>query len=109
MIPAQLKKWLAFGSGIGIEIAGPRGSESLHITAVRVRPNGARVLSYLLFERRYCRHLMHLGYMDAMKQRERILDFLGYESPLRRHSGGRHSEESLTACASVLRVTAAGP
>jgi NTE family protein len=74
-----------------------------------LEPNGARVLSYLLFERRYCRHLMHLGYMDAMKQRERILDFLGYESQLRRHSGGRRSEERFTACAGVSRVTAAGP
>jgi hypothetical protein len=50
MIPAPLKKWCAFGSGIGIEIAGPHGSESLHITAVRVRPNGARVLSRLDIE-----------------------------------------------------------
>lgn len=50
MIPAPLKKWFAFGSGIGIEIAGPHGSESLHITAVRVRPNGARVLSRLDIE-----------------------------------------------------------
>jgi len=25
-----------------------------------LEPNGARVLSYLLFERGYCRHLMHL-------------------------------------------------
>ena len=74
-----------------------------------LEPNGARVLSYLLFERRYCRHLMHLGYMDAMKQRERILDFLGYESPLRRPGAGRHSQERFTACASVSRVTATGP
>jgi hypothetical protein len=74
-----------------------------------LEPNGARVLSYLLFERRYCRHLMHLGYMDAVKQRERILDFLGYESALRRPCGGRHSRERFTACASVFRVTAAGP
>jgi Tfp pilus assembly protein PilN len=38
-----LKKWLAFGSGVGIQIAGPKGAESLHISAVRVRPSGARV------------------------------------------------------------------
>jgi Tfp pilus assembly protein PilN len=51
MMPAPLKKWFAFGSGIGIAIAGPRSSESglesLHITAVRVRPTGARVLARL--------------------------------------------------------------
>ncbi|HEY2844055.1 MAG TPA: PilN domain-containing protein [Bryobacteraceae bacterium] len=35
---------LAVGSGAGFEIAGPRGSESLRISAVRVRPSGARVL-----------------------------------------------------------------
>jgi hypothetical protein len=39
----SLKKWLAFGSGVGIQIAGPKGAESLHISAVRVRPSGARV------------------------------------------------------------------
>ena len=44
MIPASLKKFLAFGSGVGIEISGPRGAETLRIAAVRVRPNGARVL-----------------------------------------------------------------
>jgi Tfp pilus assembly protein PilN len=50
MIPAVLKKFAAFGSGIGIEIAGPRGSESLRITAVRVRPAGVRVLGRLTIE-----------------------------------------------------------
>jgi NTE family protein len=45
-----------------------------------LEPNGARVLSYLLFERDYCRHLMHLGFMDAMTQRNSILSFLGYAS-----------------------------
>lgn len=50
MIPAPLKKWCAFGRGIGIEIAGPHGSETLRITAVRVRPNGGRVLARLDIE-----------------------------------------------------------
>lgn len=44
MIPAGLRKLLAIGSGAGFEIAGPRGSESLRVSAVRVRPSGARVL-----------------------------------------------------------------
>jgi NTE family protein len=43
-----------------------------------LEPNGARALSYLLFERDYCRHLMHLGFADAMAQRNSILSFLGY-------------------------------
>jgi hypothetical protein len=47
MIPADLKKWLAFGTGIGIEIVGAHGSETLHITAVRVRPSGARLIDRL--------------------------------------------------------------
>ncbi len=42
MIPSPVKKFLAFGSGVGIEISGPRGAETLRISAVRVRPNGAR-------------------------------------------------------------------
>lgn len=50
MIPASITKYLAFGSGVGIEIAGPRGAETLRITAVRVRPNGARVLESFSIE-----------------------------------------------------------
>jgi NTE family protein len=45
-----------------------------------LEPNGARVLSYLLFEGSYCRRLMHLGFIDAMSQRRNILSFLGYDS-----------------------------
>ncbi len=41
MIPAGIKKWLAAGSGVGIQITGPRGAESMHIAAARVRPGGA--------------------------------------------------------------------
>ncbi|MBV8845407.1 MAG: hypothetical protein JO307_21570 [Bryobacterales bacterium] len=40
MIPPAIKKWLAIGSGVGIQITGPKGSESLRIAAVRVRPGG---------------------------------------------------------------------
>ncbi len=50
MIPAGLKKWFAIGTGIGIEIAGPKGAESLTVSAVRVRPNGARALGRLIVE-----------------------------------------------------------
>ena len=45
-----------------------------------LEPNGARVLSYLLFERAYCRHLMRLGFSDAMAQCVRILEFLGHDA-----------------------------
>jgi len=64
-------------------------------------PNGARVLSYLLFERGYCRHLMDLGFSDAMAQRERILNFLGYDSPVRRRNEDSHSREKVAVCASA--------
>lgn len=50
MISAGLKQWLAFGNGIGIEIAGPHGSESIRAAAVRVRPSGARVLAQFAVE-----------------------------------------------------------
>ena len=50
MIPAGIRKWAAIGSGAGLEIAGPRGSEALRISAVRVRPQGARVLGAFTIE-----------------------------------------------------------
>jgi len=50
MIPPAWRKWLAFGSGVGIEIEGPHGAESLHVAAVRVRPQGARVLGGFTIE-----------------------------------------------------------
>ena len=50
MIPAGLRKLLAIGSGAGFEIVGPRGSASLRVSAVRVRPSGARVLGGFTIE-----------------------------------------------------------
>jgi Tfp pilus assembly protein PilN len=50
MIPVSIRKYLAFGSGVGIEITGARGAETLRIAAVRVRPNGARVLGSFSIE-----------------------------------------------------------
>jgi Tfp pilus assembly protein PilN len=42
-----MRKWLAFGSGVGIEM----GREDLIATVVRVRPSGVRVLGQLLIPR----------------------------------------------------------
>jgi len=42
----DFKKWLALGTGIGIEI----GSEDLTVTVVRVRPSGVRVLGELTIQ-----------------------------------------------------------
>jgi hypothetical protein len=49
-IPAELRKWFAIGGGIGIEICGAPGGESLRIAAARVRPGGARLLGTLTVE-----------------------------------------------------------
>jgi len=50
LVPDSLKKWLAFGHGVGIEVVGPHGGESLRVTAVRAHPGGARVVGTLAFE-----------------------------------------------------------
>ena len=36
----------------------------------------SNLISYLLFERGYCRRLIDLGYHDAMQQKDEILEFL---------------------------------
>ena len=41
-----------------------------------MRKNGGGLTSYLLFEKGYCRHLIRLGYEDAMQDQERIAEFL---------------------------------
>lgn len=47
-IPNEFRKWVAFGSGVGIEIVGQPGAESLRVAAVRVRPGGTRLLGTLV-------------------------------------------------------------
>jgi NTE family protein len=42
---------------------------------------GGNLLSYLLFDRHYCRALMALGHADAMARRDEIDAFLGGDSP----------------------------
>src|SRR5579884_3256306 len=46
-LPANIRKLLAFGSGIGIEI----GAEDLEVAAARVRPSGVQVLGRLTLPR----------------------------------------------------------
>ncbi|MFA5370351.1 MAG: patatin-like phospholipase family protein [Sideroxydans sp.] len=48
---------------------------SLRLLGVR-RGNGANLVSYLLFEKSYCRALIDLGYQDTLKRREEIVQFL---------------------------------
>jgi len=48
----------------------------------RKQKSGAGVLSYLLFERGFCRDLIQHGYDDAMKQKDEILKFFCEECEL---------------------------
>ena len=41
--------------------------------------SGANFVSYLLFEKGYCRELIDMGYRDTMKRKEEVLNFLGYK------------------------------
>ena len=43
-----------------------------------MRRSGANLLSYLLFERSYCRALIRLGYQDTMARKDELTEFLGY-------------------------------
>lgn len=52
-----------------------------------MRRSGANLVSYLLFEKNFCRAMIELGYQDALKQKQEILAFINQseesaESPL---------------------------
>jgi NTE family protein len=71
----------------------PRTIRLMMRTLGLLDPNGARLLSYLLFERSYCRQLMRLGFADAMALRTRIVDFL---DPVRKPGMGERDQIALT-------------
>jgi NTE family protein len=54
----------------------PRAIRFLARRTGLLEPSGAGMLSYLLFERGYCRHLIDLGYTDAISRRAEILALL---------------------------------
>jgi NTE family protein len=43
-----------------------------------MRRSGANLLSYLLFERSYCRALIRLGYKDTMDRKDDLMSFFRY-------------------------------
>jgi NTE family protein len=50
-------------------------------TVGATRRGGANLLSYLLFEKAYCRELIRLGYKDTMVRKDELMAFLGYGPP----------------------------
>jgi NTE family protein len=46
-------------------------------TVGAMRQSGSNLLSYLLFEKSYCRALIQLGYQDTMARKDDLLTFLG--------------------------------
>ena len=58
----------------------PRTIRTLLYTVGALKKGGSNLISYLLFEKGYCRALLKLGYEDTMKQREELMKFLGYEA-----------------------------
>ncbi len=47
-----------------------------------MRRSGANLVSYLLFEKGFCRALVELGYQDAMRRREEILALLNTQAEI---------------------------
>jgi NTE family protein len=56
----------------------PRVIRGLLQTVGAMKRTGSNLVSYLLFEKSYCRALIKLGYADAMAQRDDLLAFLGH-------------------------------
>jgi len=59
----------------------PRVIRGLLQTVGAMKRTGSNLVSYLLFEKSYCRALIKLGYGDAMAQRDDLLAFLGHGRP----------------------------
>ncbi len=58
----------------------PRTIRTLLSTVGGTRRSGSNLLSYLLFEKSYCRALIKLGYKDTMARKDDLLPFLGWST-----------------------------
>ena len=58
----------------------PLTIRALLYTVGGLRSSGANLLTYLLFERSYCRALIRLGYKDTMARKDDLVAFLGFDS-----------------------------
>ncbi len=56
----------------------PLTIRTLLSTVGALRRSGANLLSYLLFERSYCRALIRLGYQDTLARKDELTAFFGY-------------------------------
>ena len=57
----------------------PRTIRTLLYFVGGLRRSGSNLLSYVLFEKSYCRALIQLGYKDTMARKDDLLAFLGYQ------------------------------
>jgi len=58
----------------------PRTIRTLLFFVGGTRRSGSNLLSYLLFEKSYCRALIKLGYKDTMARKDDLLPFLGWSA-----------------------------
>lgn len=57
----------------------PRTIRTLLSTVGGTSRSGSNLLSYLLFEKAYCRELIKLGYSDTVARKDDLLEFLGWQ------------------------------
>ena len=67
---------------IAAEFSGelPHTIRTLLSTVGGTRRSGSNLMSYLLFEKSYCRALIKLGYKDTMARKDDLLPFLGWSA-----------------------------
>ena len=59
----------------------PGTIRTLFSTVGGTKKSGSNLLSYLLFEKPFCRELIKLGYGDTMAMKEELLTFMGWPAP----------------------------